>query len=189
MARTAAPGTRQRVLETASRLFYARGVRGVGMQEIIDTVGIGKNLLYREFPTKADLVHAYLEQAQEDWDRRVSVASPGPDADAAAQLLAIIQAMANHVHDSLYRGCPFRNYLAEFGGEDDPGCAFSLAYLRDTRAQIDALAAQHKPGDPGLAERIWVIVEGLYGAAGHPESARIVDVAASLAKEIIGGHV
>ncbi|MFE1879659.1 hypothetical protein [Streptomyces diastatochromogenes] len=88
--------------------------------------------------------------------------------------------MANHVHDALHRGCSFRDYLAEFGDEGDLGREFSLAYLRDTRARVDALAAQHRPGDPGLAERIWVIVEGLYGAAGHPDSARIVDAPACL---------
>jgi AcrR family transcriptional regulator len=189
MARTPAPGTRQRVLETAADLFYARGVRGVGMQEIIDAVGIGKNLLYREFRSKADLVQAYLEQARENWDRYASTASPGPDADAATQLTALVQAMANHAHDALYRGCPFRNYVAEFGDEDDVGRELSLAYLRDTRARINALAAQHRPGDPELAERLWVIVEGLYGAAGHPDSERTVDAAVRLAKEIIDGQV
>ena len=64
MARTPAPGTRERILGVASRLFYDNGVRAVGMNRIITEAGTGKNLLYQHFPAKSDLVAAYLDRAR-----------------------------------------------------------------------------------------------------------------------------
>lgn len=84
MARTAASGARDRVLSAARGLFSARGVRAVGMQEIIGTVGTGKNLLYREFPGKADLVRAHLDAARGSVERRIREDSPGLGARRAS---------------------------------------------------------------------------------------------------------
>jgi AcrR family transcriptional regulator len=189
MARTAAPDTRERVLSAAAELFYTRGVRAVGMQEIVDTAGCGKNLLYREFPSKADLVKAYLDAARRDWERGAAEASQAAPADPASQLIALVQAMADHVREIRYRGyrgCPFRNYLAEAPEPGDPGAEAAIKYLQDTRARVDALVSQLNPSDPSLvAERIWLITEGLYSAAAHPGGAGTVDAAVLFAREII----
>ena len=187
MARTAAPDTRERVLGTAAELFYARGIRAVGMQEIIDTVGCGKNLLYREFPSKTDLVKAYLERERTTSERQADEASRAAGSDPAAQLVALIEVTIDYVRESTYRGCPFRNYLAEFSDPDDPGVDAALEFLRDTRARIQALVKQLRPGDHRvIAERIWLIIEGLYSAAAHPGGARAVKATVPFVNDILG---
>lgn len=186
MARTAASGTRERVLSAAAELFYTRGVRAVGIQQIVNTAGCGKNLLYREFPTKAELVRAYLDWAGQEWERRAAQASQAAAPDPASQLIALVQAMADHARETTFRGCPFRKYLSEVPGPGDPGAALASQFLQDTRAQVDALVRQLNTSDPSLlAERIWLIMEGLYSAANRPGGERTVDAAVPFAKEII----
>jgi AcrR family transcriptional regulator len=186
VARTAAPDTRERVLETAADLFYARGIRAVGMQEIVDTVGCGKSLLYREFPSKTDLVMAYLEREWRNWQRRAAEASWAAGSDPAAQLVALVQANVDQVHDKTYRGCPLRNYLAEFSDPDDPCVTAALEHLRVDRARVEALVKQFRPGDHRvITERIWLIIEGLLSAAARPGGARTVKAAVPFVKDVL----
>src|ERR1700722_6378515 len=94
MARTPAAGTRERILEVAAELFYARGVRAVGMSQIIDAAGCGKNLLYSNFPSKTDLGTAYLdaEAPFRGCAMRNYVAEfPGDDSAATQVALAFLQ--------------------------------------------------------------------------------------------------
>ncbi|GAA2691877.1 TetR/AcrR family transcriptional regulator [Actinoplanes palleronii] len=159
MARPPAPGTRDTILRAASGLFYRHGVRAVGMAQVIDMAGCGKNLLYRHFPAKSDLAAAYLTLVRGERMRAIeaALASAG---DPAGQLIALVTDVAELVGAPAYRGCAFRNYLTEFPGEDDEPARIARAYLRDTRAQIDRLAAALPPIDP---DRVWLIIGGLHG--------------------------
>ena len=114
MARTPAPGTRERILDSADRLFYEKGVHAVGLQEVVDDCGCGKNLLYREFATKDELVVAYLGRCRDAWTAMIEAATaPFPD-DPGAQLVAIVRTTVEHATAPGYRGCPVHNTHAEF---------------------------------------------------------------------------
>lgn len=93
---------------------------------------------------------------------------------------------AEAVRSPGYRGCPFRNYLAEVADHDDAAGRIATAYLRDTRAQIDRLVAElHVTDQELLAEQIWLVVEGLHAAAAHPGGERAADVAVSLVEHLL----
>jgi AcrR family transcriptional regulator len=166
VARTPAPGTRERILTTASRLFYEHGVRAVGMNQIITEAGTGKNLLYSHFPAKSDLVAAYLERAREFRMAGARRARESADPDARSQLVATVADVADLTQHPRFRGCAFRNYLAEFPDETDTDSApagVAHAFLAATREDLATQVAALGVADPDrLTEELWLIVDGLF---------------------------
>ena len=68
-ASAATTGARERILETVYRLFARRGIRAVGIDEVVSTADVAKATLYRHFPSKDDLALAFLERRAELWTR------------------------------------------------------------------------------------------------------------------------
>ena len=175
MPRRPTAGARDRILDTAAALFYARGVRAVGLNDVIGAAGCGKNLLYTHFPTKADLVAAYLDRFRTMRRTGADTALRAHDGDAAAQLVALTAEVADRVADPRFRGCAMRNYLAEFPDTDDDPARVARDYLHGARAQVAALVDQLGVADPaGLTERIWLVHQGLYGERGPAAGATAV---------------
>lgn len=163
MARSPAPGTRDRILDTATRLFHLQGVRAVGLQQIIDECGCGKSLLYREFASKDALVVAYLEQAQAEWSEIIGAALRPHAGDPAAQLVALVQSVADQVAAPDYAGCPFRTTHAHFPDPDHPAHQVAVRHVRDLRARLRRLARRAGARDPNaLGDRLLLIIDGLY---------------------------
>ncbi|MGC1213071.1 MAG: TetR/AcrR family transcriptional regulator [Micromonospora sp.] len=187
MARTADRGSRERILTTAAGLFYRHGVRAVGMNQVIEAAGCGKNLLYTHFPSKSDLVAAYLRACRRERDRSAAAAT-GEVAgdDPAAHLLALVGEIAATVRRPDFRGCALRIYLTEFPDDDGEPARLARDYLRDTRAEIDRLVARLGVVEPDhLADRIWLITEGLYGSAGRPDPAATAATAIRLVEDLL----
>lgn len=190
MPRPPAPGTRERILGTASRLFYSHGVRGVGMNRIITEAGTGKNLLYAHFPTKDDLVAAYLDRTRA-WraeSARRALAAAGDD--PRDQLVAIVAEVARIADRPDFRGCAFRNYLAEVPDGGEAPAAVARDQLAESRATIEALVGELGVDDPaGLAEELWLLVDGLYVQGTYrdrDERRRGADAAIALARRLVG---
>jgi AcrR family transcriptional regulator len=163
MARQPAPGTRERILDTATRLFQEQGVRAVGLQQIIDECGCGKSLLYREFASKDALVVAYLERAQAEWSEIIDEALRPHAGDPAAQLVALVQAVADQVAAPDYAGCPFRTTHAHFPDPDHPANQVAVRHVRDLRARLRRLAREAGARHPAeLGDRLMLVIDGLY---------------------------
>ncbi|MFL6157465.1 MAG: TetR/AcrR family transcriptional regulator [Marmoricola sp.] len=105
---------RERILETADRLFYNEGIHAVGIQRVIAESSVTKVTLYRHFPSKDDLIAAYLTR-RGDYDREqitgIVAAHPG---DPRASLEEIGTALTRDDFAVVSRGCPFINASAEF---------------------------------------------------------------------------
>lgn len=188
MARTADPGSRDRILRTATALFYRHGVRAVGMNQVIEAAGCGKNLLYTHFPSKNDLVAAYLRACRRERDRSCAAATRAVADDPADRLRALVAEIAATAARPDFRGCAFRLYLAEFPADDGEPARLAHDYLRDTRAQIDDLVARLGVTEPGqLADRIWLVVEGLYASAARPDGSGATRAATRLVDDLLAG--
>jgi AcrR family transcriptional regulator len=186
MARQPAPGTRERILNTAARLFYEHGVQAVGLQRIIDECGCGKNLLYREFPSKDELVAAYLAKCGDTWAESVEQATAPLDGDPSGQIIAIVRAVAEQIYEPEFRGCSFQNALAEFADPNHPIRDLSVAHLSGLHTHLESLSEQAGVIDPSaLADRILFIIQGLLATAAVQRHAELGASAVGFAHEVV----
>ena len=162
MPRQPAPDTRDRILDNACRLFADHGVRAVGLQQIIDETGCGKNLLYREFANKDELVAAWLARVQDDWRAstdEVVAAHPG---DPMGQMLALVRNTVDDVSKPGYRGCCSRNTYAEFPDPDHAVHRLATGHVEEIRLRLVDLAKDAGARDPeALGNRLMLIVDGV----------------------------
>jgi len=186
MARRPDPTTRQRILDTAAGLFDAHGVHAVGLQQIIDELGCGKNLLYREFATKDDLVTAYLARCREDWHAMATAALATCPDDPAGQLLALVRASVERALQPGFRGCPVHNAYAEFHQPGQPVEPVATAHFRTVRDLLLDLARQAGAADPRrLADRLELIVDGATANAAALGGEGAAGTAVSFAEDVV----
>lgn len=125
----------ERILDTASALFYERGIRAVGVDLIADEAGTTKKTLYDRFGSKDELVAAYLTQRAVRWIDFLTdhlerhAPEPGP-----RRVLAVLDALEERMREQ-DRGCAFVNAYAELGGTDHPG----NAVIREDKRYMRAL--------------------------------------------------
>ena len=112
-----ASAARRRLLDTATRLFYAEGIRAVGIDRIIAEAGVAKATFYNHFPSKDDLVLAYIEE--QDRLGREAVAAL-PKQRPRKMIAAIIGRISDAAVAGDYRGCPFLSAAAEYPDPASP---------------------------------------------------------------------
>ncbi|MEY9885731.1 AcrR family transcriptional regulator [Bradyrhizobium sp. USDA 328] len=137
---------KERILETADKLFYLQGIRAIGVDTIAAEIGISKRTLYNHFPSKDALIAAYLE--------RRFVAQRPSDKPPAEQILAAFDSLERRFAAKDFRGCPFVNAVAELGPTDRAVKKIAIAFKESRRiwfrerltelgvADADALATQ-----------------------------------------------
>ena len=103
---------RERLLDTADRLFYEEGVHAVGIDRVLEQSGVAKGSLYYNFGGKDDLVRTYLQNRHAHWAARIDaqLAAAGPPTD---KILAVFDALAGLFAQPGFRGCAFVNAAAE----------------------------------------------------------------------------
>src|SRR5215210_7317863 len=110
---------RERILETAYELFSRRAVRDVGVDEVIERAGVAKATLYRHFPSKSDLVLAFLERREEQWTVGfVEAGARARGGTAEEQLLGIFDVFDGWFRSPAFDTCAFINVLLEMGPQD-----------------------------------------------------------------------
>ncbi len=149
---------RERLLETAYAMFAARGVRDVGVDEVIERAGVAKATLYRHFPSKDDLVVAFLEEREQRWTLDwVEAEARGRGSDPEQQLLAIFDLFDEWFHREDFEGCAFINVMLEMGPAHPAGNA-SVRHLENIRAVVRRLAEEAGFRDPSSFSRSWHIL-------------------------------
>jgi AcrR family transcriptional regulator len=150
----------ERLAETAGRLFYARGIRAVGVELIAEEAGTTKKTLYDRFGSKDALVALYLRRRAERWqtvalDRLDRHPEPGKD-----RVLLVFDALDDWLSQQ-WRGCAFVNAYAEIGGTDHPGLPVVRSEKAWMRQLFVALVEEAGYDDPvGLGGQLHLLYEG-----------------------------
>jgi AcrR family transcriptional regulator len=154
---------RDRILATASDLFYQHGIRAVGVDLVVEKAGVAKTSLYRHFGTKDNLVVAFLQRMDEEfWRTWDEVTQKHPD-DGRAELNAQLEWIGERVGKRDYRGCPQLNIAAEYPELDHPARKFAKEHKRELRRRLKLIAEKLKSADPDeLAGQLAVLLNGAF---------------------------
>jgi AcrR family transcriptional regulator len=147
------PNMKERILETADKLFYLKGIRAIGVDTIAAEIGISKRTLYNHFPSKDALISAYLE--------RRFVQPRASDASPVDQILGIFDSLERRFSAKDFRGCPFVNAVAELGPESKPVRKIAVAFKESRRLWFRDLLVRIGVSNPeGLATQLVLLVDG-----------------------------
>jgi len=186
MERSSAKAAMQeRILETADRLFYREGIRVVGVDTVAAKIGISKRTLYNYFPSKDDLIVAYLSRRL-----RPIEASDMPPAE---QILDDFDRLERAMRRDGYRGCPFVNAVAELADPTHAAHQIAVAHKEKRRTLFRKLLIQLEVANPdSLAIQLMILGEGAVAQAlvhGDPKMARAAREAARVLLTAAGVRV
>ena len=174
----ARPG--ERILAAADKLFYEQGIRAVGVDTIAAEAGVSKRTLYNYYPTKDDLIAAYLTA-------RFKHIAPS-DAPAREQILAYFERIEAMVADGSFRGCPLVNAVTEIGDRKHAAIALAVQFKEQRRQWYRALLARLQVKDPdALATQLQLLIEGVLATSlvrGDPGAARAARAAAEVLLDV-----
>src|SRR4030088_2424927 len=158
----------ERILTAADKLFYEQGIRAVGVDTVAAEAGISKRTLYNYYPSKDELITAYLS-------RRFKPV-PLTDAPPVEQILGNFDRLGRSFSNSRFRGCPFVNAVAELKQPDHAANKIAIAFKDERRAWFRELLRRLGVADPdSLAMQLMLLVDGAIAAAvvrGDPKVAR-----------------
>ncbi|WP_240754765.1 TetR/AcrR family transcriptional regulator [Parasulfuritortus cantonensis] len=180
MDSTAKPPARERILLTAHDLFYRQGIRATGIDRVIAESGVTKVTFYRHFPSKGDLIRAFLDYRHQRWLAwfRDALGRHGGHAHA------LVPALAEWFRSADFRGCAFINAVGELARDQPEVVAIARRHKEDMTAVIaDLLPATSERAN--LAGTLAVAVDGAivraqYDATPEPALQALATIVAAL---------
>lgn len=170
---------RQKILETASELFYQKGIQNVGINEIIATAGVAKKTLYRYFVSKEELIEEVMKHRAREWLHWFEVAVRDSGNTPKEKLLATFDVLRDWYASPNFRGCPFINAVLEIADASHPAHSVSVGVRESIRLHIKQLAEQAGVKDSESFSQQYLLliggaslmatIEGIPGGANHAQ--------------------
>lgn len=157
------PRVRDKIFAAACELFYKHGVRAVGVDTIVSAAATNKMSFYRAFPSKDDLVAAYVRHEVENgiahWDATLAA----HEGDPLAQTRALFKAHRVETCADSSRGCSLSNVAVELAETDHPAKAIIEEYKTEMRNRFRCLAKDMgAPNPEALGDALMLLWEGAY---------------------------
>ena len=176
------------MLDAAYDLFSSRAIRDVGVDEIVARAGVAKATLYKYFPSKNDLILAFLERREERWSKAwVEAEARRRGSTPEGRLLAIFDLFNEWFQQESFEGCSFINVLLEMRSQHPVGDA-CVRYLENIRTIVRTLAEEAERRDPAEFAHSWhILMKGSIVAAGEGDK-KAASRAQEIAKLLIDAH-
>ena len=178
---------RQRILETADRLFYQEGVRAVGIDRIIAEAGVAKMTLYNHFPSKDDLIVAVLQHREQGVLEFFRSAMERHAKKTKSPLRAFFAALKDFFESPGFRGCPFQNAAVELADPTHAGTEFARGHKQRFSEFLRRLV-EETGGKAAVkvAPAVFILVEGAIVTAVIQGNSDSADVARDAALKLVG---
>jgi AcrR family transcriptional regulator len=163
------PSALERIMETASALFYAEGIHAVGVDRVTQESGVAKATLYQKFRSKEELVAACLRQRSAHWRQHVAEPVLSSSGSPSVRIARVFDILGRGFSTPDYRGCPFINAAAEYPGRTGP----VAAAIRSHRAEVRNLFADLLAPLPASLRRRALVDELLFLYDGMMISAQL----------------
>lgn len=187
MSEQSRSGAAERLLDTAARLFYARGVSNVGINEIIARAGVARMTLYHHFPSKDALIKAVLERRTSERDQWLGEAS-GMASEPLGRMLAVFDMFVDWAATPDFRGSPLVSATYELGGQLNAARPFAQAHAQNVERYFEDQAKEAGLHDPkGLAVQLLMLLEGASVVVLVKGDAKAAELARSAAASLIAG--
>jgi len=172
---------RERLSRAAYELFSREGVRAAGIDAVIARAGTAKMTLYRNYPSKDDLILEFLRRREQLWTREwLEAESKRRGQTPRDQLLAIFDVFSEWFSTPDFEGCSFLTTMIEINDRDHPVHQAAVGHLANIRGYIGKLAAEAGIGDVDSFARQWhILMKGSIMAAHEGDTA-----AAARAREL-----
>jgi len=165
---------RERILDTAYRLFSRSGTRAVGIDTIIAESGVAKMTLYRNFPSKDELILEFLRRRDERWTRAWLQSEVRARAtEPPARLLAIFDVFGEWFARDDYEGCAFINVMLECPDRESPvrrACVKHLAAIRGFVRELAVESGVPEEGADDVAAQWHLLMKGSIVAAAEGDT-------------------
>src|SRR5690554_5432311 len=185
-----AVSTRQKIIETAFELFGRNGFHAIGLDRILEEVGVSKQTFYNHFESKDELILAVLahrhevEQAKND-----QLLTELAGRDPKKRLYALFDMLEAWFRMPDWRGCIFMNAAAEFPTKSEPAHQAAAAHLREVQEQLQHLATLAGARNPqALAEQLLVLMQGVIAYQHVTGNERAAEIGGAMATHLLDQH-
>ena len=180
---------REKILETACRLFYENGLHATGIDTIVAQSGVTKMTLYKHFASKQELILAVLRRRDEEWRCWFQQAVEARSEQPAERLLALFEALKSWFEQEDFKGCAFLKAAAEYPDPSHPIHHIVAEHIQRVGDYVVGLTTQARARNPAaLANALNLLIMGTITIAFAGDQRQIVEEAHEAARLLLVAH-
>lgn len=180
--------SRERILDAAEELYYAKGYAAVGMDELRTAAGVSLKRVYALFPSKNEIIKAVLARKHDEWESMLTSAVGAAGDDPRARLLAVYDFLQSWFGTDDFRGCAFINAFGELGGTTPEVAQIVREHKASFQAYMAELVSETGASEI-LAAQLSILAEGAQSTAAISADPQVAAQARGAAEVLIAAAV